>query len=221
MNLACGDLRFSVCDPIAEDTDRARYSGSQFESAGSIASAIMTRLGFDDERAERPDCRAGCGGVIDVNGRSGPIDQRAGIDRVQRAVGHRWNARLRRTGGANCQLSIQVSTSGRVGLHAAHQHWRQQQDRRPDGCNPRRATRKLIARDCGRVQAFTCPTVAEASKLFSCGQLRRSSGCRAASRPRSASRRQRRRPASGDSRPALCANHCWPPHRSQAGADRW
>lgn len=139
-----GDLRLSVCDPIAEDTDRARYSGAQFESAGSITSTIMTRLGFDDERAERRDCRAGRGGVIDVNGGSGPIDQRAGIDRVQRAVGQSWNARLRGTGGANCQLSIQGSISGRVGLHAAHQRWRQQQDCRRDGCYAGRATHSLL-----------------------------------------------------------------------------
>ncbi len=190
------ELRLPVPDPIAEDTDRAGDSGSQFESADSVAPAVVARLSVDDERVERRECRTGCGWAIDIYRGPGPVDQRAGIDRMQRTIGYRRNAGLRRAGSANCQFSTQGSIRGRVGLRAARQRWRQQQECRPDR-----------------------PTMAY-PKFFSCRQLTRSSGCQAGSLLRSASPRQQHRPAASDNRPPLCANCCSRPRKSRAGADR-
>lgn len=181
----------------------------------------MTRLRLDDEGIERRQCRTGCGWMININGGSGPVRQSAGIDRVQGAVGHGWNAGLRRTGGASSQLSTEGGVSGRVGVHAACEGWCDQQDCRPNDSYPGRATHKPVAPHSRSFRASTYPIVADASKPFSCHQWTRSSGCRAALRRRSAFRRQQRRPASGDSRPPGCANCCLPPRRLRAGADRW
>ena len=133
-------LRLPIRHPVAEDANGTGDDRCGFEPANPIAATIMALLSIDDERVQWRDTRTGRTRMIDVEGVAGSIDERAGIDRGQVAIGKVCDARSWRAGDAAGELLIEGNAGRSTRLNAACDDCRKNQKRKS------RRRRKIFSR---------------------------------------------------------------------------